>query len=219
MRGPGIRPRTRVAAPVWNGDIPATFINLARARPDRVIDGRSLLPLFRDPKAEWGRPILFETKTEAGVRTNRYMYAEETNQQFELYDLRKDPYELRNRAADPSFRAIRRDLARDLKRLRACKGTACRLRPRLSLRLVPRGGSTCGRRRASAVLSGADRSHVVGATFTAAGHSHKARRSPFGAVLSGASANSRRSVRVRALVSFRDGRLLGLERRLAGCRG
>jgi N-acetylglucosamine-6-sulfatase len=217
MRGPGIRPGTRIDTPVVNADLAPTILQLAKARPDRVIDGRSLLPLLRRPTSAWGRPILFETKTESGVRTDRYMYAEETNEQFELYDLRKDPYELRNRADDPAFRAIRRDLARDLRLLRKCKGTGCRLRPRIALRLAPTGSSACGRRSILAAAGSRDGSRLVAAAFTLGGRTARPRRAPFRVTFSGRPANSRRPVSFRARLTFRDGRVLSVDERLTPC--
>jgi arylsulfatase A-like enzyme len=45
-----------------------------------------------------------------GVRTDRYMYARTETEPWVLYDLRTDPYEQRNLAADPAAAAIRADL-------------------------------------------------------------------------------------------------------------
>jgi hypothetical protein len=44
----------------------------------------------------------------------------------ELYNLRRDPYELRNLAGRPADRALQARLARRLDRLRWCSGPACR---------------------------------------------------------------------------------------------
>ena len=66
-----------------------------RKRPNRVIQIEAPAPLFRGnlPANQWDRPY-------KGVRTDRYTYVvyNETGDQ-ELYDRRKDPYQLRNVAA------------------------------------------------------------------------------------------------------------------------
>lgn len=56
-----------------------------------------------------------------GVRTERYKLIEyyRENGYWELFDLVKDPNELRNVAEDPAYANIRRDLAKELGRLRA----------------------------------------------------------------------------------------------------
>jgi arylsulfatase A-like enzyme len=45
-----------------------------------------------------------------GVRTQRYMYARSEAQPWVLYDLKDDPYEMRNLAEDPAAAAIRTDM-------------------------------------------------------------------------------------------------------------
>jgi arylsulfatase A-like enzyme len=70
------------------------------------------------PREEWGRPGL------EAVRTGDHLYVEYGTGERELYDLRKDPYQLDNlyESADP-------DLLKRLKEriavLRGCSGTEC----------------------------------------------------------------------------------------------
>lgn len=45
-----------------------------------------------------------------GVRTSRYVYARFKDQPWVLYDLKEDPYEMKNLAADPAAGAIRRSM-------------------------------------------------------------------------------------------------------------
>jgi hypothetical protein len=54
------------------------------------------------------------------------MYAEYTEGDAELYDLRRDPYELDNLAGDPAYDAVRAKLGARLDSLRDCAGEACR---------------------------------------------------------------------------------------------
>lgn len=61
IRGPGIRPRTRSGELAENIDLAPTILELARAKADRSMDGRSLVPYVRDPRLRSRRPILFES--------------------------------------------------------------------------------------------------------------------------------------------------------------
>jgi arylsulfatase A-like enzyme len=49
-----------------------------------------------------------------GVRTARYMYARYENAPWVLYDLERDPYEMKNLADDPASRTLREDMDRRL---------------------------------------------------------------------------------------------------------
>jgi arylsulfatase A-like enzyme len=60
-----------------------------------------------------------------GLRTVQYTYVEFVNGDFELYDLRKDPYELENIAGTAPSRLISQ-LHRWLKELKTCSAGSCR---------------------------------------------------------------------------------------------
>ena len=64
------------------------------------------------------------------MRTGRYTYVvyRETGEQ-ELYDRRRDPAQLRNVAADPSYARVKARLAARLARLDRCKGRSCHVKP------------------------------------------------------------------------------------------
>jgi arylsulfatase A-like enzyme len=60
MRGPGV-PKGRVSKElVMNVDLAPTIVDIADATPNRVMDGRSLLPFARNPKKSTRRPLLLE---------------------------------------------------------------------------------------------------------------------------------------------------------------
>jgi arylsulfatase A-like enzyme len=60
VRGPGIAPGTRIDELSANVDFAPTVVSLAHARPGLVMDGRSLIPYWRDPARRTTRPILIE---------------------------------------------------------------------------------------------------------------------------------------------------------------
>jgi N-acetylglucosamine-6-sulfatase len=138
IRGPGIPAGVRSAEPVANVDLAPTFAAIAGAMPRRVLDGRSLLPFARDPARRSARPLLLEggrtpsngrrfpAPPYRGIVAGHYKYVVYADGSRELYDLARDPQELRNRVDDRGLHALRRALARRLETLRSCRGRACR---------------------------------------------------------------------------------------------
>ena len=141
MRGPGVPRGARRRQLVTNADLAPTILDAADARAGRVQDGRSLFPLLRDRGREWGRDLLIEGG-DAGanafdaLRTYRYVFVQYTNGEQELYDLRRDPFQLQSRHADPRYSRTKAELARRLIALRSCRGRGCRARPGVRLRVA-----------------------------------------------------------------------------------
>ena len=134
MRGPGIPRGVTIDDLSINADLAPTILDAANATAGVEMDGRSLLPVVRNPGIEEGRQLLIEQPLGMyrgfhAIRTERYMYAEHNNGERELYDLRKDPFELRNRHRAPAYSSVKAKLARRLHRLSDCAGPGCRLHP------------------------------------------------------------------------------------------
>ena len=145
LRGPGVPAGRTVRGQVANIDFAPTLLDAARARPGRTMDGVSLLPTARNPRKRPDRVIQIEApaplfrgnlpanqwdRPYKGVRTDRYTYVVymETGDQ-ELYDRRKDPYQLRNVAAVGAYAKVKKVLARKLVRLETCRGRSCLVKP------------------------------------------------------------------------------------------
>ncbi len=133
MRGPGVPAHRVVRTLVSNVDLAPTFVDVAGARAHRLLDGRSLIPLLRNPDLRWSRDLLIESplgspeRAFTAIRTDRYLWIEYTEQGArELYDLARDPYELTSLHTDPAFASVRETLAQKLERLRSCRGPTCR---------------------------------------------------------------------------------------------
>jgi len=126
MRGPGIPNDVARSQIAGNIDLAPTILDFTGVEPLRTMDGRSLLPLARRRGAASDRDILFENQHSTAVRTQRYMYAEHPNAEFELYDLRSDPFQLRSRHDDPALADVRATLAQRLAQLEDCAGQSCR---------------------------------------------------------------------------------------------
>jgi N-acetylglucosamine-6-sulfatase len=136
------------------------------ARPGRIEDGVSLLRFWRDSGLEIGRDLLIDNSPGAGhfdaVRSRNFKYAEYQNGDRELYDLRKDPYELQSQHANPAYNAIRDALAARLHNLVSCAGATCRARPAVRFTVARHG--RCGSVRATVAGS-----NVASVVFTVDG--------------------------------------------------
>jgi N-acetylglucosamine-6-sulfatase len=115
---------------VLNIDIAPTVLELAGIPRPVEIEGRSFVPLFRGPRPTWRSSFVIEYYSDTvfprvlnmgyqSVRTERWKYIRyrELQGMDELYDLRADPYELRNVIGDPASRSSLPQLRRELDRL------------------------------------------------------------------------------------------------------
>lgn len=111
---------------VGNIDIAPTMAAIMGVQPTTPVDGYSLLPLLSDPSTPWRDAIVLEAWSEANeaagfqaVRTLDRTFVRYTGDEEELYDLTADPYQLRNRAADPAWAAEKARLEARLEALLA----------------------------------------------------------------------------------------------------
>jgi N-acetylglucosamine-6-sulfatase len=121
---------TRVKQMATALDIAPTMIELGGGKPGEHIQGLSLVPLFKKRNPSWRKSFLIEYYNEAAwpwivgmtykaVRTDRHKLIHWVHKQGmdELYDLAKDPYEMKNLAGSRSIAAVRTRLQRELRRL------------------------------------------------------------------------------------------------------
>jgi arylsulfatase A-like enzyme len=133
IRGPGVQAGSTTNELVVNTDYLPTFTDLAGISTPGYVDGRSLRPILEgSTSTTWRTAFLLELKAQRngdrpalyGVRTSDgKKYIEYRDGERELFDLSRDPYELRDyysAGAPPTGLASRIDA------LKTCAGTSCR---------------------------------------------------------------------------------------------
>jgi arylsulfatase A-like enzyme len=135
VRWPGnIKPGTSSKALVSNLDFAETFLDIAGLPiPDRM-QGHSLVSVFRgQTPADWRKSFYYQyfeypqphhVAPHFGVVTDRYKLIHftgggaGTTDYWELFDMEKDPNELKSVLDDPAYRETRATLEKELARLR-----------------------------------------------------------------------------------------------------
>jgi len=108
----GTRAGNRVDTPVGLIDIYPTLVELCGLKKNKALEGQSLLPLLKDPKAEWKRPALTtHGRNNHALRTSRWRYIRYADGSEELYDHDADPDEWTNLASRNESKAILKDLS------------------------------------------------------------------------------------------------------------
>ncbi len=125
-----VRPGSLSEAIALNVDFAPTFLEAAGTAAPATMQGRSLLPLLRgETPPDWRTAMYYRyyhdpghhnTRAHYGVRTatHKLIYFWKKNQ-WELFDLRSDPAELRNLYGQPGLQAVTAELKATLARLRA----------------------------------------------------------------------------------------------------
>ena len=125
-----VKPGTLVEPMVIALDIAPTMIELAGGRPGAHVQGRSLVPLLRRRAVDWRKFFLIEYYSESawpwivgmsykavrseGAKLIHWVHKDGVD---ELYDLKRDPYEMRNVIRKPAYSNVRARLYKELKKL------------------------------------------------------------------------------------------------------
>ena len=125
-----IKPGTIVTQMVQNMDFAPTFLNYAGVKSDKEMQGESFRGILSGKSAKWRDAIYYHyyeypgvhaVKRHYGVRTDRYklIHFYYDVDEWELYDLEKDPHEMRSVYNDPAYAGIQANLHKKLDELRA----------------------------------------------------------------------------------------------------
>lgn len=117
---PGMtRPGSKCSRPVSFLDIYPTLVDLCSLEPKKDLEGKSFVPLLKNPKAQWDKPVVTtKRRNNHTIRSERWRYTRYADGTEELYDSANDPLEWTNllwpASPDPEHRAIADDLAKSL---------------------------------------------------------------------------------------------------------
>ena len=134
VRWPGvIRPGSRIAAMGLNVDFAPTFLEAAGLRVPSTMQGRSLVPVLRGrTPRDWRTSMYYRYYHDPGDHNTRAHYGVRTlthkliyfwkKDQWELFDLVRDPFELHNLYGQPGHEEMTAQLKRELARLKQSLG-------------------------------------------------------------------------------------------------
>ena len=113
-----------------NIDLAPTLLELAGVTVPGTMQGRSLVPLLQGKRPVWRKSFLIEYYSDKvfprilqmgykAVRNGRWKYIHylELEGMDELYDLRSDPYEIKNLIHDPGAAKVRDKMKQEMERL------------------------------------------------------------------------------------------------------
>lgn len=131
VRWPGVvKPGTEINQLTQNIDFAPTFLEAAGCTIPAEVQGVSLVPLLKGEKVPWRDALYYHyydgpgehgVAKHYGIRTDRYklirFYADADNT-WELYDLEKDPEEMKSVYNDAAYSDIRTELTAKLEELK-----------------------------------------------------------------------------------------------------
>jgi hypothetical protein len=193
---------------------------------------------MRDRSLEFGRELVLENGRGVNsvpqyraLRNNRFLYVRlDTTGEHELYDLRKDPYELKNLEDSDRYAGIRKLLAKRLRSLQRCRGRACfrskpavkvalrQVKPKKKKKKRTRKNQSCVSRDIRLSLFGREGFRVESVRYTTSGRKlGSSRRRPFRVNVKRAKLRAGRQLTVRARITTIDGRIVTVDRKLTTC--
>ena len=113
---PGMtQPGSTTDMPVSLLDVFPTLAEVCGLPAERDLDGRSLVPLLKEPGRDWNHPVLISMyRGQYGVRSQHWRYIRYPDGSEELYDHWTDPHEWTNLAAMPGLEFVKQRLGRQI---------------------------------------------------------------------------------------------------------
>lgn len=119
MSGPGIKKGEFCHKAVSLQDLYPSLMDLLNiSPPHQAIDGKSIVPLLKDPQAKWDKPVVMSSEAE-GIRydsilSNDFRMTKLITGEMELYHHKSDPHEFMNLANDPKYAVTIKELSTHL---------------------------------------------------------------------------------------------------------
>ena len=111
--GPGVTANAKCNRPAELLDLYPTLLDLCGLPENKSVEGVSLVPQLKDPKAPRERPaITTHNAGNHGVRTEKWRYIVYADGSEELYDLEADPREWKNLAGITDYAKVKKELAK-----------------------------------------------------------------------------------------------------------
>jgi len=130
IRWPGVtKPGSVNSDMVSNIDLPETFLDIAGIKVPSDMQGRSMLPILKGKTpSDWRKEHYYHyyeypgshmVKRHYGISTERYklIHYYYDIDEWELYDIKTDPLEMKNVYNDPAYASIKKYLHKRLKEL------------------------------------------------------------------------------------------------------
>jgi len=115
IAGPGTQANMRSDRVVSLIDIYPTILEMAGLPANPKNEGRSLVPLLKDPALNWPYPAFTGWKQDSfSIQTERYHYIRYKDGSEELYDHSKDLDEITNLATNPEYASVKAQLLENL---------------------------------------------------------------------------------------------------------
>ena len=119
---------------VYLHEMMPTILDVAGVKPPQPVDGESILPLMMGEAKSNGRSEVygefhshFYVGRQRMVRDHDYQLTFNESERGELYDLKKDPYQLHNVCYDPAYADVKKKyldiMSRYMKELKDPAGT------------------------------------------------------------------------------------------------
>ena len=109
------------------GEVDTEAASSAAVARARLAGRKGVSDLDQEPMANKTAANGSSAPAYRAIRTDRYLYVLYANGQKELYDMRRDPKQLRSVHRDDRYRKVRRWLSRHLFSFASCAGASCRV--------------------------------------------------------------------------------------------
>lgn len=129
IKWPGvIKPGTRPEHMIQNIDYAPTFLDAAGVEVPKEVQGKSIKPIFEGQTSDEWRKSVYYAYYETGehnvpqhfgvrTKTHKLFYIPLTDE-WQMFDLQKDPQEIKNIYDNPEYKQIREELTKEYNRIR-----------------------------------------------------------------------------------------------------